>query len=186
MRSPTPQTPNRCVHRRNASHTANTSWVVSSATDEPALPGVRPKWQGEGASLGQVSLQSEPRAELGRPPASLKLSLVRLAQPLAVDDLNHVRVDLSSSWIQAFNAPDKPGPLTLHDASYPGWNAYVDGLAAPITAEPTARAVSVTRGTRTVDFVYAPASVTAGLFISLLSLMALTALGTSRLRRCTS
>ncbi|MHB8995415.1 MAG: hypothetical protein ACYC63_09225 [Armatimonadota bacterium] len=159
--------------------------VVSSATGESALPGVRLTWQGDGVSFGRVSHGAAPRAQLAQQPAFLFSSFPYNELPLPVDDLNHVRVDISSSWIQALDVPDKPAHLTLHDASYPGWHAYVDGLEVPIAAEATARTVAVTTGARTVDFVYFPASVAAGLFVSLLALMALAALATSRLGRWT-
>jgi hypothetical protein len=115
-----------------------------------------------------------------------------------VDDLNRVRVDVSKASQVALRACS-PGPadgppsvventggldigipLVLFDTVYPGWRAYVDGVGYPIWAYDTAfRTVPLPEGAKQAEMVYYPASVACGLFVSLLALMALTALATA-------
>jgi uncharacterized membrane protein YfhO len=60
-----------------------------------------------------------------------------------------------------------PGLLVLADTWMPGWQATVDGSTTPIyVANHAFRAVAVAAGDHQVEFVYAPASVRAGLVIS--------------------
>ena len=57
----------------------------------------------------------------------------------------------------------RAGYLVLADTYYPGWEARVDGRAAPIRPANVAfRAVPVPAGNHTVTFTYSPASVRAG------------------------
>ncbi len=59
------------------------------------------------------------------------------------------------------------GILILSDETFPGWQATVDGTAAPIlTVDYGLRGVYVPAGTHTVRFVYAPVSVQRGALIS--------------------
>jgi hypothetical protein len=143
---------------------------------------VQSLWQGDGLQLSRLS-NAPSRAHLALIGPS---SLSEVAVPITADRLSSVRLGLPFAWA---GTSGQLG-LTLRDAPYPGWHAYADGRETqriaprPSRPEPVSRGVIVHAGTRTVDFVYVPASVAAGLFISLLSIMALTALGTSRLRRC--
>jgi len=68
------------------------------------------------------------------------------------------------------------GELILTDSFYPGWRAWVDGEPVSIRrADEAFRGVPVPPGTHTVEFRYEPASFRVGLFLSLLTLAALTA-----------
>ncbi len=63
---------------------------------------------------------------------------------------------------------DKGGYVVLSDTYYPGWHAYVDAKEVPILqANYAYRAVEVTKGTHTVQFVYKPLSVKLGILISI-------------------
>lgn len=65
-----------------------------------------------------------------------------------------------------------PGYLVLSDAYYPGWRATAGGRQVPVwRANFMFRAVAVGGGAQRVEFRYAPASFTAGLAISVLSLL---------------
>lgn len=69
------------------------------------------------------------------------------------------------------------GYLVLADSDYPGWNAYVDGVATEILrANYLFRAVPIAPGHHRVVFVFEPKSVWIGGTLSLLSLMAIAAL----------
>jgi len=62
--------------------------------------------------------------------------------------------------------------LVLTDAWYPGWKVRVDGEEAPLLrADVLFRAVHLTAGEHTVEFIYAPASFRTGLIISALALL---------------
>jgi hypothetical protein len=66
------------------------------------------------------------------------------------------------------------GLLILSDAWYPGWQATVDGAAAPILrANHMLRAVPLAEGDHEVEFVYRPRSLLVGGMISLGSLLLL-------------
>jgi len=68
------------------------------------------------------------------------------------------------------------GELILTDSFYPGWQAWVDGEPVSIRrADEAFREVLVPPGMHTVEFRYEPASFRVGLFLSLLTLAALTA-----------
>jgi hypothetical protein len=67
-----------------------------------------------------------------------------------------------------------PGQLVLHDTYYPGWKAELDGREVPIRpANAAFRAVAVPAGRHQVRFVYRPASVYVGLYLSLAALLVL-------------
>jgi len=69
---------------------------------------------------------------------------------------------------------DTAGILVLADLAYPGWQAALDGKAAPLlTADGCFRAVAVPAGSHRVVFRYRPLSVAAGAGISLAALLAL-------------
>lgn len=66
--------------------------------------------------------------------------------------------------------------LLLSELYYPGWKAYVDGKRAPVLrADYLLRAVPLRAGTHAVTMVYRPASFMAGLAVTLVTLVALTA-----------
>ncbi|MEI6503584.1 MAG: hypothetical protein WCP21_21440, partial [Armatimonadota bacterium] len=108
-----------------------------------------------------------------------------------VDDLNHVRVGIKSPYgVQPPSGLKSGAELWQADTFYPGWRCYVDGAERVLgtyagTPGKTAvfRRVALQPHDRVADFVYYPASVAAGLFVTLLALAALTALGTSALWR---
>ena len=63
----------------------------------------------------------------------------------------------------------RDGFLLLTDLDYPGWRASVDGQAAPLwRADGVFRAVRLSAGAHTVEFVYQPRSWRVGVSISLL------------------
>ena len=64
------------------------------------------------------------------------------------------------------------GYLVLCDNYYSGWKAYVDGKITPILkANYILRAVALPSGTHTIKFIYSPASLKIGFFITLLFLI---------------
>lgn len=69
--------------------------------------------------------------------------------------------------------PDNQGGILLvRNSYYPGWSAWVDGKTTAITpAGKTFFQLSVPAGARTVTLQYQPASVSAGLTISLITLL---------------
>jgi hypothetical protein len=67
-----------------------------------------------------------------------------------------------------------PGILVLSDTWYPGWKAEIDGSpAAVLRANHTMRAVVVPEGTHTVRFLFRPASVTLGFFLTIAGIAAM-------------
>lgn len=65
-------------------------------------------------------------------------------------------------------ASPQNGRLILNDVWYPGWQAAIDGRPAPIEiANGAFRAVRFPAGTHTVEFVYAPQSVSIGAAVTL-------------------
>ena len=116
---------------------------------------------------------------------------VMLPPTMLVDSCNQVRMDTLKPKGDSEPTAGEPGAVVLYDTMYPGWRAYVDGaerqIAAysPNTAPRTQlfRRVKVGPQDRIVDFVYYPASVATGLFVSLLALAAVVGLGTSGLWR---
>ncbi|MDQ6673891.1 MAG: hypothetical protein M3069_24635 [Chloroflexota bacterium] len=74
-------------------------------------------------------------------------------------------------------ASDGPGILVTSEVAYPAWAAYIDGERAPIlTADGLLRAVAVPAGRHVVDVRYESATLSAGLAISLVSLLAVGAI----------
>lgn len=62
--------------------------------------------------------------------------------------------------------------LVLLDTYYPGWKAFVDGKETPILkVNFTFRALQVTKGIHTVEFLYLPASVYWGTLITIISII---------------
>jgi hypothetical protein len=83
------------------------------------------------------------------------------------------RTDTSVTLDAAARAP---GRLVLLDTFYPGWKAQVDGKDVPIAATNAAfRSVPIPAGRHRVTFTYHPASVRAGLIVSLVALVLLLA-----------
>lgn len=70
----------------------------------------------------------------------------------------------------------QPALLVLSELSYPGWRLTVDGAAAPLLeANGLLRAVALDAGAHRVEMTYQPASVSAGLLVSLAALLAVIA-----------
>ena len=69
-------------------------------------------------------------------------------------------------------ASDGPGVLVISEVAYPAWAAYVDGQRAPLlTADGLLRAVAVPAGQHVVEVRYESATLSAGLAITLASLV---------------
>jgi hypothetical protein len=69
---------------------------------------------------------------------------------------------------------DSPGWLVISDVWYPGWHAYVDGVAVSIyRANYLFRAVPLSAGSHEVEFVYRPLTFWLGFGISMLAWSAL-------------
>jgi uncharacterized membrane protein YfhO len=67
--------------------------------------------------------------------------------------------------------------LVLSEIYYPGWRVLVDGVEAPILQTNYAlNGVVLKPGTRSVQFVYRPKSLTIGATISVLSLLVMAAI----------
>jgi hypothetical protein len=74
--------------------------------------------------------------------------------------------------------------LVLGDAYYPGWRATIDGRPAPVfPAYYAFRGVQIPTGAHRVEFVYMPASLKAGLGISMTTLFLLMIFSVRTLRR---
>ena len=70
----------------------------------------------------------------------------------------------------------REGYLVVGDAYAPGWRATIGGEAVPIEkANGIFRAVRVPAGRHVVEMIYRPGSVTAGLAVSLMAALAITA-----------
>src|SRR5262245_2734034 len=66
--------------------------------------------------------------------------------------------------------PEKPGPLGLGDADYPGWGGVVDGRESHIyRGNYVMRAVLLPEGNHVVEFRYDPLSFKIGALITLLT-----------------
>jgi hypothetical protein len=77
--------------------------------------------------------------------------------------------------------PPRDGFLFLSDAYYPGWKAYVDGAEREIyQANYAFRAVYLSAGEHTVEFVYQPESFKVGAVISVCALLGTVILLVSR------
>lgn len=65
-------------------------------------------------------------------------------------------------------AADAPAYLVLTDTAFPGWRAWVNGLERPVRrADHAFRAVAIPPGASRVEFRYRPASVRAGLALTM-------------------
>lgn len=85
---------------------------------------------------------------------------------ILVDEAEHVEVEVRA---------DAAGHLVLIDSYYPGWQAFVDGVATPIQrANYLFRAVPVQAGRSRVVFDYRPRSLRLGMLISVVVALALT------------
>ena len=77
-----------------------------------------------------------------------------------------------------------PGFVVLVDTYDPGWRATVDGAPAEVLrADVALRAVAVPSGRHVVEYVYRPRSITGGLAVSGLALLAAVALAAAEARR---
>ncbi len=99
--------------------------------------------------------------------APVNVERARESVEIAQYDREHVRVTVRSQ---------QPGYLVLADSWYPGWNAYVDGVATPIyRADYMFRAVPVDAGDHTILFEFRPIIVVVGAGITVVSLGVLAA-----------
>jgi Bacterial membrane protein YfhO len=134
-------------------------------------------WQvsGRSAAASTLSATTDPAELRDRPlvegvvaPATDCATPARPAR-IVRDDPTRVDVDVAGS---------APGRLVLLDTFYPGWKAEVDGRSAPIAAANVAfRSVALPAGARRVSFSYEPASVPAGLAISVVAWLVIFGLG---------
>jgi len=77
-----------------------------------------------------------------------------------------------------------PGFVALVDAYDPAWRATVDGRPADVLrADVALRAVAVSAGRHVVEYVYRPRSITGGLAVSGLALLAAVAVAAAEARR---
>ena len=76
---------------------------------------------------------------------------------------------------------DGPGILTLSQVYYPGWRASIDGRLVSIRAMDSLTGVQLSAGRHTVEFVFAPWTVWAGLLVSGIAWGSLLAFGLIRL-----
>ncbi len=104
--------------------------------------------------------------------------------PLTATDQVSITAYAPEQVTIATNSP-AAGVLVLADQAFPGWEATVDGQAAPIvTADHALRGVYLPAGAHTVVFTYAPNSVRLGAAGSALGLLVLAGLiAVPRLRR---
>ena len=144
-------------------------------------------WHGDGVSI---------RVNDGQSPPFVRAWCNRATSPqgpfyratLLQDGLNAVVLDPNPPAVPPYVGPvERASVALLEDSPYPGWHAY---SGAPATEVPiyqnlklNGRSAAVSSETHHLSFVYYPASVACGLFVTLLALAALTALGTSALRR---
>jgi len=124
--------------------------------------------------LASASFRPEREAILRRDPGITPHDSVRGEATVTLAEANRVTIRCAS--------PDS-ALLVLSDTYYPGWEAAVDGLPAPILpANHTMRAVVVPAGAHDVTFAFRPASVRGGFVLSLAGMLclALLALGGGR------
>lgn len=77
-----------------------------------------------------------------------------------------------------------PGFVVLVDAHHPGWRATVDGLPADVLRANVAfRAVAVPAGRHVVEYLYRPRSITGGLLVSGVAVLAAIAVAAGEARR---
>lgn len=141
-------------------------------------------WRGEGLQV----VAPDPPAFAGRAYREFTAPSGTMPLPprLLVDGLNQVRMDTLAfpPFLSVFPTPPASGAVAIADSYYPGWRAYVDGRPRAIEPATTAtsspiksfRRVALAANERNVDFIYYPASVACGLFLSLLGLMFVTGL----------
>ncbi|MCW1967448.1 MAG: hypothetical protein KIH69_004925, partial [Anaerolineae bacterium] len=129
---------------------------------------------------GRASLSIERNAAAGASPTALpRLNLpaqLLIDQPQRVLILPPVPAPAASDVVrEPFTYGNRQ--VILRDSCYPGWLAYVDGIETPITCPSgVARVVNVLPTAKQVEFVFRPASVTLGLALSAVGLIAWLAL----------
>ena len=151
---------------------------IADVNDPPFVfenPHARPRawraWQGEAAP-------ADPRAALARlvdPAFDAQTTVLLDAVPAAfatgttqadADATTRIEVDQPQEvWIRTRGAT--PALLVLNDAFYPGWEATLDGVSAPLLRANTAvRAVAVPAGEHVVKMRYRPRSFAIGLALA--------------------
>lgn len=137
------------------------------------------RWNGEGVQINfHTTPQHFSRASIWLPAKNMPATIVE-------DDLNRVRLDVRQKMSETASQSGQQPELRLYDTVYPGWYAWVDGRERAIEAvnetipagTKVFRQVKLQSQDKTIDFVYYPASVVCGLFLSLLALLGLIALG---------
>ena len=92
--------------------------------------------------------------------------------------------DLSPNRVKVRASLEAPGLLVLSEIWYPGWQAWDNGQAAPIVrTDAILRGVYLEPGAHTVEFVYRPWTVQAGLIVSGATALALAGYAAMRLLR---
>jgi len=85
----------------------------------------------------------------------------------------------TSTDVRARVQTNGPSFVVLNDTNYPGWVASIDGHRTPIyPANYLFRGIIVPAGAHDIEFRYAPASLAAGIALSLVSLILVACLGT--------
>ena len=126
----------------------------------------------EMSRLGEIDLERTALVSDGRP-------LKEWQDPTAaeVTGLSPNRVEVRASL-------EAPGLLVLSEIWYPGWQARDNGQATPIVrADAILRGVYLEAGAHTVEFVYRPWTVQAGLIVSGATALALAGYAAMRLLR---
>ncbi len=127
------------------------------------------------------------RAALGRPdfdPAKVAVTSASdaagLGLPLSGDALDAASAEVARTTpedITVSVTTPTPGLLVLSEAYAPGWQAWVNGAPSPVwPVDGLLQATPLPAGASTVEFRYRPWTVTAGLAVSVLTLVALVAL----------
>lgn len=114
--------------------------------------------------------------------ATTALPLPEAAPDAAVGDVALVGEDARYAVLRTASAA--PGVLVYGGAMYPGWQATVDGVAAPVVeVDGELLGVAVPAGTHTVALVFRPASFRLGLALALSAALLLVGIGLADLRR---
>ncbi len=150
------------------------AWLASGelvANDEEALKVIRTGRlpSGEAWEPLRTALVEEPTGAAFDTSAGTAAPPAKGRAEVSSHEPNRVGVKTSSP---------SPALLVLSENHYPGWRAYVDGEPADLLrVDYNLRGVVLAAGEHEVEFVYRPASVIVGLFVSLLTAFALTPLG---------
>ena len=107
---------------------------------------------------------------------------IALSPPNSDDNRSATIAALSDTHMEVHTSSTTASFLITSDAYYPGWHASIDGKATQLfRADYAIRGVMVPPGVHLVRFEYSPRSFYYGVAVSVLSLLALTAIASRRL-----